>query len=231
MGNNESNVEISNHRNIEDYIHEFGKETKFETGEKIESDFNLNSIPNVNMLQRKKKRQPHSKLDDDNIKDKILRKFLNFIVIFINLIIKQTLKDEYDSQKMEIFEFNNEFKKKHSKKQFELLRTNSIYSFLYDENNITSRTKNISNHNINKNESLKNIFDKPCFEFFSIFYYKTLKFDISCINLIIDLSNLRCFYEDVLKKKYIGDEQYFTKMEKSIKKNFLKNYFVIKKSK
>ena len=153
------------------------------------------------------------------------------------MIIKQTLKDEYDSQKMEIFEFNNDFKKKHSKKQFELLRTNSIYSFLCDENNITSRTKNISNHNkdafsliINKNESLKNIFDKPCFEFFSIFYYKTLKFDI-CINLVIDLSNLRCFYEDVLKKKYIGDEQYFTKMEKSIKKNFLKNYFVIKKSK
>ena len=241
MGNNQSNVEISNHRNIEDYQPEFfGKETNFETGEKIEYDFNLNSIHNVNMLQRKKKRQSHSKLDDDNIKDKILRKFLNFIVIFINLIIKQTLKDEYDSQKMEIFEFNNDFKKKHSKKQFELLRTNSIYSFLCDENNITSRTKNISNHNkdafsliINKNESLKNIFDKPCFEFFSIFYYKTLKFDISkfCINLVIDLSNLRCFYEDVLKKKYIGDEQYFTKMEKSIKKNFLKNYFVIKKSK
>ena len=117
MGNNESNVEISNHRNIEDYQHEFfGKETNFETGEKIESDFNLNSIPNVNMLQRKKKRQPHSKEDDDNIKDKILRKFLNFIVIFINLIIKQTLKDEYDSQKMEIFEFNNDFKKKKYKK-------------------------------------------------------------------------------------------------------------------
>ena len=117
MGNNESNVEISNHRNIEDYQHEFFvKETNYETGEKIEYDFNLNSIPNVNMLQRKKKRQSHSKYDDDNIKDKILRKFLNFIVIFINLIIKQTLKDEYDSQKMEIFEFNNEFKKKHSKK-------------------------------------------------------------------------------------------------------------------
>ena len=117
MGNNESNVEISNHRNIEDYQPEFfGKETNYETGEKIEYDFNLNSIPNVNMLQRKKKRQSHSKYDDDNIKDKILRKFLNFIVIFINLIIKQTLKDEYDSQKMEIFEFNNEFKKKHSKK-------------------------------------------------------------------------------------------------------------------
>ena len=90
MGNNESNVEISNHRNIEDYQHEFfGKETNFETGEKIESDFNLNSIPDVNMLQRKKKRKTHSKDDDDNIKDKILRKFLNFIVELITLEINK----------------------------------------------------------------------------------------------------------------------------------------------
>ena len=154
------------------------------------------------------------------------------------MIVKETLKDDYDCRTMEIFEFNDGFKRKSSKKHIELLKSNSIYIFLCEDKNIN--TRNITNHNknafnliIKKNGNIKNIFDKSCFEFFNIFYYKRNKFDISIfsINNIIDLSNLTCFYEDVIKNKYMGDENYLSKLEKSINKNFLKNYFVVEKGK
>ena len=229
MGSTQSIHEFANPRNISKFDFEnFELETNHVTGYRNESE--------VISLQKKRKR--NRRLDGDNIKSKILRNFLNFIVILINLIVKETLKDDYDCRTMEIFEFNDGFKRKSSKKHIELLKSNSIYIFLCEDKNIY--TRNITNHNknafnliIKKNGNIKNIFDKSCFEFFNIFYYKRNKFDISIfsINIIVDLSNLTCFYEDVIKNKYMGDENYLSKLEKSINKNFLKNYFVVEKGK
>ena len=229
MGSTQSIHEFANPRNISKFDFEnFELETNHVTGLRNESE--------VISLQKKRKR--NRKKDADNIKSKILRNFLNFIVILINLIVKETLKDDYDWRTMEIFEFNDGFKKKHSKKHIELLKSNSIYIFLCEDKNIN--TRKITNHNknafnliIKKNGNLKNIFDKSCFDFFNIYYYKRNKFDISIfsINNIVDLSNLTCFYEDVIKNKYMGDENYLSKLEKSINKNFLKNYFVVEKGK
>ena len=229
MGSTQSIHEFANPSNISKFDFEnFELETNHVTGYRNESE--------VISLQKKRKR--NRRLDGDNIKSKILRNFLNFIVILINLIVKETLKDDYDCRTMEIFEFNDGFKRKSSKKHIELLKSNSIYIFLCEDKNIY--TRNITNHNknafnliIKKNGNIKNIFDKSCFEFFNIFYYKRNKFDISkfSINNIIDISNLTCFYEDVIKNKYMGDENYLSKLEKSINKNFLKNYFVVEKGK
>lgn len=229
MGSTQSIHEFANPRNISKFDFEnFELETNHVTGLRNESE--------VISLQKKRKR--NRKKDADNIKSKILRNFLNFIVILINLIVKETLKDDYDCRTMEIFEFNDGFKRKSSKKHIELLKSNSIYIFLCEDKNIN--TRKITNHNknafnliIKKNGNLKNIFDKSCFDFFNIYYYKRNKFDISIfsINNIVDLSNLTCFYEDVIKNKYMGDENYLSKLEKSINKNFLKNYFVVEKGK
>ena len=229
MGSTQSIHEFANPSNISKFDFEnFELETSNVTGHRNESE--------VISLQKKRKR--NRKLDDDTIKGKILRNFLNFIVILINLIVKETLKDDYDWRTMEIFEFIDGFKKKHSKKHIELLKSNSIYIFLCEDKNInirgdTNHNKNAFNLIIKKNGNLKNIFDKSCFDFFNIYYYKRNKFDISIfdINNIIDLSNLTCFYEDVIKNKYMGDENYLSKLEKSINKNFLKNYFVVEKVK
>ena len=229
MGNTQSIPEIANPLNISKFDCEiFCLETNHATGYRNESE----------VITLPKKRNRQRRLDTDNIKSKILRHFLNFIVILINLIVKETLKDDYDFRTMEIFEFNDVFKRKSSKKHIELLKSNNIYIFLCEDKNIN--TRNITNHNknafnliIKKNGNLKNIFDKNCFEFFNIFYYKRNKFDISIfdINYIIDLSNLTCFYEDVIKNQYMGDENYLSKLEKSIKKYFLKTYFVVENGK
>ena len=227
MGSTQSIHEFANPSNISKFDFEnFELETSNVTGHRNESE--------VISLQKKRKR--NRKLDDDTIKGKILRNFLNFIVILINLIVKETLKDDYDWRTMEIFEFNDGFKRKSSKKDIELLKSNSIYIFLCEDKNIkarnTNHNKNAFNLIIKKNGNLKNIFYKSCFEFFNIFYYKRNKFDISIfdINNIVDLSNLTCFYEDFIKNQYM-DENYLSKFEKSINKNFLKNYFVVEKVK
>ena len=229
MGSTQSIHEFANPRNISKFDFEnFEHETSHVTEYRNESE--------VISLQKKRKR--NRRLDADNINRKILRKFLNYIVILINLIVKETLKDDYDCRTMEIFEFNDGFKRKSSKKDIELLKSNSIYIFLCEDKNIITRS--ITNHNknafnliIKKNGNLKNIFDKSCFDFFNIYYYKRNKFDISTfdINNIVDLSNLTCFYEDFIKNQYMGDENYLSKFEKSINKNFLKNYFVVEKVK
>jgi len=228
MGSTQSIHEFANPRNISKFDFEnFEPETNHVTGHRNESE--------VISLQKKRKR--NRRLDPDNIKSKILRNFLNFIVILINLIVKETLKDDYDWRTMEIFEFNDGFKKKSTKKHIELLKSNSIYIFLCEDKNInirgdTNHNKNAFNLIIKKNGNLKNIFDKSCFDFFNIYYYKRNKFDISIfdINNIVDLSNLTCFYEDFIKNQYM-DENYLSKFEKSINKNFLKNYFVVEKVK
>ena len=216
----------------------FGSETNHSTGENNEiPNMNEPQIINENRLQKKRKRQKHSKSASDNIKKKILVHFLNFVVILINLIIRETLEKEYDSETMEFFEFNSKFKKQSSKKQIELLKTHSISTFLNEDENISDKKSPNHNQNafkliIRKNCKLKNILDISCFEFFSCFYYKNSQIDLNQygISKVIDLSNLRCFYEDKIKNNYLGDDKYITKMEKIIKKFFFKKYFFVKKS-
>ena len=242
MGNTHENCEYSI-SNKEKFMNQFenelfGSETNHATGENSEiPNMNEPAIINEYRLQKKRKRQKHSKEASDNIKKKILVHFLNFVVILINLIIRETLEDEYDSETMEFFEFNSKFKKQSSKKQFELLKTCSISNFLNKDENISDKKAPKHNQNafnliIEKNCKLKNIFDISCFEFFSYFYYKSSQIDLSQYGIckVIDLRNLRCFYEDKVKNNYLCDDKYITKMEKIIKKFFFKNYFFLKKS-
>lgn len=206
-----------------------------------------NSDENFESTQKNKlgkKRRKHTKENSDNIKRKVNVHYFIFLVDLINLIIEDILGDEYEPEKMRFLYFNYSFKKDvanprlNNFKNLNAHKSNTIASFLIDDNNITHKGK--KNHNLNaynniknKNDKLINILDKPCFEFFSLFYEKKFEINLNVngLNKIINLSKIKCFYEDVLKLKYMNDNNYISKMDKVINKYFIKkdvNLFVIR---
>lgn len=98
-----------------------------------------------NFLQKKRK---HTKNDSDNIKRKIMVKFLTFLVQLINLIVKDTLQEKYDDN-MSFLPFKYEFKKNITSNQLNMLKKQSILHFLTDGKNISNKKNNIdfNNHN------------------------------------------------------------------------------------
>lgn len=195
-----------------------------------------NSDENIESEEKKqlgKKKGKHTKDHTDNIKRKVNVHYFIFLVDLINLIIKETFGDEYEPENMRFLYFTYYFKKDvanarlNNFKNLNEKKTNTIASFLIDDNNIAHKGK--INHNLNVYNSIKdknvlNILDKPCFEFFSLFYTKKLEFnlDVYGLNKIIGLSKIKCFYDDVLKFNYMNDKNYISKMEKVIKKYFIK---------
>lgn len=190
-----------------------------------------------NFLQKKRK---HTKNDSDNIKRKIMVKFLTFLIQLINLIVKDTLQEKYDDN-MSFLPFKYEFKKNITSNQLNMLKKQSILHFLTDGKNISNKKNNIdfNNHNytafnliINQNELYMRLFENSCFEYFSLFYKKSDELNLNQygINQIIDLSKINCFYEDILKE-YSNDEEYISRIEKKVKKHFLKKQinFEVKK--
>lgn len=190
-----------------------------------------------NFLQKKRK---HTKNDSDNIKRKIMVKFLTFLIQLINLIVKDTLQEKYDDN-MSFLPFKYEFKKNITSNQLNMLKKQSILHFLTDGKNISNKKNNIdfNNHNytafnliINQNELYMRFFENSCFEYFSLFYKKSDELNLNQygINQIIDLSKINCFYEDILKE-YSNDEEYISRIEKKVKKHFLKKQinFEVKK--
>lgn len=182
-----------------------------------------------------KKKRKHTKYHTDNIKRKVNVQYFIFLVDLINLIIEETLGKEYEPENMRFLYFIYYFKKDvanarlNNFKNINENKTNTIASFLINDNNIAHKGK--KNHNLNVYNSIKdkydkliNILDKPCFEFFSLFYTKQLEFNLNVygLNKIIDLSKIKCFYDDVLKFNYMNDKNYISKMEKVIKKYFIK---------
>lgn len=178
-------------------------------------------------LIQKKRRRIHTKYHTDNIKRKINVKYFNFLIEFINKIIKETIADEYIEDKMKFCDFNYQFKKNVTSNYFDNLKQNSIISFLVKDKNVINKGKGFNNYNysvynliINKNPNLKDILNKNCYDFFPIFYTKSIEFSFD--QRIIDLSEMNCFYEDVLKNNNSNDEKYITNMENVINKYFLK---------
>jgi len=184
-----------------------------------------------------KKKRTHTKYHADNIKRKVNVKYFNFLLEFINFITKKSFGDEYIEDKMKFYDFNYKFKKNVTKDYFDNLKQNSIISFLSKDSNTINKGKIIKNHNacvyniiISKNPNFKNILNKNCFDFFPIFYNKSNEFLFD--QRIINLSEMNCFYEDVLKNNNSNDERYITIMENVINKYFLKKEikFVVQKN-
>lgn len=196
--------------------------------ESLLNDFCNNTGPhsdNSNSRTNKKRKRIHTKYNADNIKRKINVKYFNFLVEFINYIIKTNLKENYNEEKMKFSDFNYKFKKNVTKEYIDNLKQNSIINFLIKDINIIN--KGVKNFNgsvynliISKNSNFKNILNKHCYDFFPIFYNKISEFEFD--KQIIDLSEINCFYEDVLKYNYSDDKRYMTNMENVIKKCFLK---------
>ena len=170
------------------------------------------------------KKRIHTKYHTDNIKRKLNVKYFNFLIEFINRIIKETLGDEYIEDKMKFCDFNYKFKKNVTSNNFNHLKENSIISFLINDKNIINKNKGIKNYN----SSVYNLIN-----FFPIFYNKSIEFLFD--QRIINLSEMNCFYEDVLKNNNSNDKKYITNMENVINKYFLRKEikeikFVVQKS-
>ena len=187
----------------------------------------------VNLI---KKKRTHTKYNTDNIKRKLQVKYFNFLIEFINLIIKKTFGDEYIEDKMKFCDFNYQFKKNVTNNYINYLKQNSIISFLIKDKNIINKDKGFKNYNssvynliINKNPNFKDILHKNCFDFFPIFYKKSIEFLFD--QRIINLSEINCFYEDIIKNNNSNDKKYITNMENVINKYFLKKdiKFVVQK--
>lgn len=186
------------------------------------------------------KKRIHTKYHTDNIKRKLNVKYFNFLIEFINRIIKETLGDEYIEDKMKFCDFNYKFKKNVTSNHLNHLKENSIISFLINDKNVINKNKGIKNYNssvynliITKNSNFKDILNKNCFDFFPIFYNKSIEFLFD--QRIINLSEMNCFYEDVLKNNNSNDKKYITNMENVINKYFLRKEikeikFVVQKS-
>lgn len=182
-----------------------------------------------NFLQKKRK---HTKNDSDNIKRKIMVKFLTFLVQLINLIVKDTLQEKYKDDTMSFLPFKYEFKKNITSNQLNMLKKQSILHFLTDGKNISNKKNNIDFNNqnytafnliINQKDVYMKLFENSCFEYFSLFYKKSVELNLNKygIKQIINISKIECFYEDILKE-YSNEEEYISKIEKIVKKNFLK---------
>lgn len=187
-----------------------------------------------NIKTNQKPRPEHGKSARDNIKTKIQVHYLKFLVQLLNEILNEII---YKDKKIECFYFyplKYLFSKNISKNSFEKLKNTSIGD-IFKENTSTKfrnpKKSNIIVYNevIKQNDKIKNILDQKYLDFFHLYYLNIKQINLCKfgINQTIYLSSVEC-YEDLLKKEknrknYINDDTYFEKIEKCIKKDFLKN--------
>lgn len=173
----------------------------------------------------------HSKKSKDNIIRKIQVHFLNFILSFINEIIKN-----YGFEKTFI-DLDYKFKKIVNKKYVEKLKSKEIGQILIQEispkfRKIHANDKEINNKiylEVIKYDSIRKILSETYINIFRNFYYIN-KRDINDYGLNIKLSNNVKTYQDLLDK-HSEESDYVEKIKKAVKENYLpkKMFTYIKK--
>ena len=202
------------------------------SGKKKKSDENL---------LNKKRRKKHGIYDKDNIKRKIQVFYLNFLVDFINLIIR-TLFIKQNG-------FNTDFKNKeiNDKYQFKQLKydlkkdiTNKLFNELKSKNlkeifieNTSDRFIYYKNDTVYENvmkinNKIEKILDEKYLKFFPIFYQKFNFFNLNKYDLNIDISlenikRFKFFKTKALKNITEPENQnkYIKRLEESIQANFM----------
>ena len=202
-------------------------------------------------LLNNKRRKPHGRFDKDNIKRKIQIFYLNFLVDFINLIIRILFINQNG--------FNIDFKNKEikDKYQFKQLKydlkkdiTNKMFNELKSKNlkeifimNTSDRIIYYKNDTIYENvmkinNKIEKILEEKYLAFFSIFYRKYDFYNLSKYGLNIDIpldniKRFKYFKTKALKKitEPENQDKYIKRLEESIRANFMQNstIFVVKK--
>jgi len=202
-------------------------------------------------LLNKKRRKKHDKYAGDNIKTKVQRAYLRFIVFFVNLIIRvifrkfngfngdfenKEIKDKYQFKKLE-YDLSRTIKKE----SFNLLKSKTLKDiFIHNTSRKNTRYNNddVYKNVIKINNKIDSILNQKYLEFFPIFYQKNNYTNLSKYDLDIDISleNLENF--DFFKNKELekikepeNQIKYAKRIEESIRDNFMINshLFIIKK--
>ena len=151
----------------------------------------------------------------------------------MNEIIKQLL-----NEKIQFFQLSHSFIKDVTHTAFNSLKNKTLGDIF--KNNISPKYKKCKKYNnwknlnievynevISKSDIIKNILDRPYFEFFKFFLYNNTNVNLLKYGLNKDilLLNNNYFYDNLKKKNKTGDlivdEKYFRKMEKIMNKDFL----------
>jgi len=203
-------------------------------------------------LLKKKRRKPHDKYANDNIKRKIQIVYLHFLVNFVNLIIREIFRKfngfNWDFQNKKIkdgYQFKKlgykNFSKNIDKISFNLLKSKTLKEIFKD--NTSSRFSSYKNDEVYDNVSAINdkidyILNQKYLEFFRIFYQKNNYTNLSKYDLDIDISleNIKKF--EFFKNKELekikepeNQSKYVKRIEESIRNNFMINshLFIVKK--
>ena len=231
-----------------------GNETK-ESDNSIGIEVVKNMGEESESLLRKKRRQPHTKYEKDNIKRKIQVHYLNFLVNFVNLIIRVLLKkyigfkNEFQNQKIrdkyQFKKLNYEFAKKIDNTFFNTLKSKTLYEIItLNTNRKNKKNKNdeVYDNLFEIKHKLDKILNQSYLEFFPIFYKKENHTNLNKYGLAIDISleslkRFDFFIEKEKEKEKIEEhenkDKYEKGIEESIKENFMPNshLFIVKKIK
>lgn len=185
--------------------------------------------------EKKKTRPEHDKSARDNIKRKIQVHYLKFLLNFLNKILSEIIYKDKKTESFYFYRLKYLFSKDISKNSFEKLKNTSIGDIFKE--NTSPKFKdpqksniNVYNEVIKQNDKMINILNQKYLDFFYIYYLKIKQINLSKfgINQTINLSSGLEFYEDLIKKEreknnYSNYDTYLSKIEKCIKKDFLKN--------
>ena len=229
------------HSNYSEKNNLFNKKTNQDSKEKNTQQENdtqqVSNNRDSNKKEVKTKKSKNFSKRSENIKKRVQGYYFTFLVIFINFIIKNLLGNKYEPEKMKFSQFTSEFKKNIYKKNIETFRKKSIEEMLTKDDNNISYPKNKINNNsdvyktiTNINSNIKYLLSENLYKFFPLFYYKGSKKEIDLciynINQKIDLSNIKNFYDDYktkLNDEYPNEKEFLYKIEKVIKRDFLKS--------
>ena len=203
-------------------------------------------------LLNKKRKKPHDKFDKDNIKRFTQVSYFTFLVDFINLIIRTLFIKEngFDSD-FQNKEINDKYQFKSIKYELKKDITNEAFNILKSNNLKEIFTKNTSKRNkyyykndavydnvLKINNKIEKILEQKYLEFFPIFYRNNnfinlIKYEL---NIDISLENIKryeFFKTKALKNISEPEEQvrYIQRLEESIRDNYMKKTFVVKKEK
>ena len=202
-------------------------------------------------LLNKKRKKPHDKFDKDNIKRFTQVSYFTFLVDFINLIIRTLFIKEngFDSD-FQNKEINDKYQFKSIKYELKKDITNEAFNILKSQNLKEIFNENTSNRNkyykndavydnvLKINNKIEKILEQKYLEFFPIFYRNNnfinlIKYEL---NIDISLENIKryeFFKTKALKNISEPEEQdrYIQRLEESIRDNFMKKTFVVKKEK
>ena len=191
------------------------------------NNYNNKTISNNNSYINRK-RLRHTRLAKDNIKRKINVYYSRFVCSLLNDIIKQLLNEN-----IQFFQLSHSFTKNVTRTAFNSLKNKSLGDVFKD--NVSPKYNKKKNwkklntkiyNKISRNIILKNILNKPYFEFFKDFLYhnKILNLSKYGLNQDILLLNNNNYFDDLKENNktddLIADQKYFHKMDKILYKEF-----------